>query len=82
MPDISYFFGMVTPEGKVIESAEDLCMNLLEVHNVALVPGEAFGYPEAIRISYATSMDVLQKCMERIAECIRALKPSATPAGA
>jgi aspartate/methionine/tyrosine aminotransferase len=42
---------------------------------VALVPGEAFGYPESVRISYATSMEVLQKCMERIAQCIGALRP-------
>ena len=74
MPDISKYFGMMAPSGEVIGSAEDFCMYLLETHKVALVPGEAFGYPEAVRISYATSMEVLRACMKRIAGCLGELR--------
>jgi len=43
------------------------------VAHVALVPGDAFGAPECVRISYAASMETLQAAMERIQ---RALDPS------
>ncbi|PTX59953.1 aspartate aminotransferase [Melghirimyces profundicolus] len=39
---------------------------LLEEEKVALVPGAAFGSPDHVRISYATSMDQLEKAMDRI----------------
>lgn len=39
---------------------------LLEKYNVAVVPGIAFGYEAAFRISYATSMEQIKKGVERI----------------
>lgn len=39
---------------------------LLEEEKVALVPGSGFGSPENVRLSYATSLDQLEKAMERI----------------
>ncbi len=39
---------------------------LLNEADVALVPGSAFGAPGYIRISFATSMDVLEKAIARI----------------
>ena len=39
---------------------------LLEKHAVGLVPGEAFGLPGFVRISYAASMENLQKAMDRL----------------
>ena len=39
---------------------------LLEEANVALVPGSGFGAPDNVRLSYATSLDVLEKAVERI----------------
>lgn len=65
-PDVSGFFGTQTPEGETIEDSSDLCFYLLEEHDVALVPGTAFGGPEGLRISYASSMDDLETAMERI----------------
>ena len=48
-----------------VENDTELATKLLEA-GVALVPGAAFGMPGYIRISYATSMENLQKAMDRI----------------
>lgn len=39
---------------------------LLDKEQVAVVPGVAFGYDNGFRISYATSMEQLEKCVERM----------------
>jgi len=39
---------------------------LIEKANVALVPGDAFGAPTGIRISYAASMETLTKALDRL----------------
>jgi aspartate aminotransferase len=44
----------------------DFCDQLLQKHNVAAVPGIAFGADDYIRISYATSMETIQKGLDRI----------------
>jgi len=73
-PDVSTFFGRVTPDGEVIEDSEDLCFYLLEKHHVALVPGTAFGAPRGLRISYASSMDDLTTALDRIEAGLSALE--------
>ena len=45
-----------------------LCEKLLTEAKVALVPGSAFGADGYCRLSFATSLDVLQKAVKRIAE--------------
>jgi aspartate aminotransferase/aspartate/glutamate/aspartate-prephenate aminotransferase len=65
-PEISTFFGMQAPDERLIENSNDLCFYLLEEHDVALVPGAAFGAPNGLRISYAASMDDLETAMDRI----------------
>ena len=64
-PDVSSYFGKKF-EGNVIKNSTDLCMYLLEKACVALVPGEAFGDPNCIRLSYAASKEMLLKAIERI----------------
>lgn len=64
-PDITYFFGKSDGES-TINNATDLTMYLLNKAHVALVTGEAFGDPNCIRISYATSEDVLTEAIRRI----------------
>ena len=59
---------------KVINSAEDLAMYLLEVGHVATVGGTAFGSPECIRFSYATSEDKIVEAFRRVKEALAALK--------
>ena len=65
-PDISYYFGKTIADIK-INNANDFSMLLLEKANVATVTGEAFGQPNCIRISYATSQALLTEAMDRIA---------------
>ncbi len=72
-PDISYFIGKSFGD-KVITSAEDLCMYLLSEANVALVTGEAFGNAKCIRISYATSEEILTEALRRVKEALEKLK--------
>jgi len=60
--------------GKTIENDTDLCMYILENHFVSLVPGSAFGNPDCIRISYATSEERLTEAMNRLAKALSELK--------
>lgn len=68
-PDVSYYFGK-TIKGQPIKDANDLAMFLLGQANVATVTGEAFGNPNCIRISYATSEDKLTEAFTRIKEAL------------
>jgi len=64
-PDVSYYYGKSNGELSVNNSTE-LCMYLLNNAHVALVPGEAFGSPECIRISYAASKEVITEAVNRM----------------
>jgi len=68
-PDVSSFFGK-TLNGIMINNADDLSMYLLEHANVATVTGDAFGNPDCIRFSYATSEDQLTEALKRIKEAL------------
>jgi aspartate/methionine/tyrosine aminotransferase len=52
----------------------DFSVKLLERAHVAVVPSSAFGTTEHIRISYATSMQVLDKGLTRIAQFVSAVE--------
>ncbi len=72
-PDVSYYYGK--SNGSVtIDNSTDLCLYLLDKAYVALVPGEAFGSPECIRISYATSKEQITKAINRIKPMLDNLK--------
>ena len=51
-----------------IKDALDFSVRLLEEAHVAVVPGAAFGTAEHIRISYATSMETLDRGLSRLAQ--------------
>jgi aspartate aminotransferase len=68
-PDVSSYFGK-TLRGKTINNADDFSMYLLSEANVATVTGDAFGNPNCIRISYATSEEILTEAMKRIKESL------------
>ncbi len=70
-PDVSWYFGK-TLKGKQIKDSEDLAMYLLEEAHVAVVTGEAFGNANCIRLSYATSEEVLTEALKRIKEALTA----------
>jgi aspartate aminotransferase len=46
---------------------------LLEAHHVAMVPGEAFGAPGFLRLSYAVAEEQLVEGLKRLAEALKAL---------
>ena len=73
-PDVSSFFGAEAPDGSTIEDSGDLCFYLLEEHDVALVPGPAFGAPDGLRLSYASSMEDLETALGRIEAGLAALR--------
>lgn len=68
-PDISYYFGK-TLQGIKINNATDFSLYLLEKANVATVTGDAFGTPNCIRLSYATSRELLVEAMTRIKDAL------------
>jgi aspartate/methionine/tyrosine aminotransferase len=72
-PDISSYFGRRTPSGKEIASSTDLCFYLLDEHDVALVPGDAFGGGDGVRLSYAAAMRDLEEALDRIEQGLAAL---------
>ena len=73
-PDISAYLDSETPSGGKIENSTDLCMFLLEERGLAAVPGDAFGEPAGIRLSYAASMEHLKEAVKRLKEGLAALK--------
>jgi aspartate aminotransferase len=60
-------------QGKMIKTATDLAMYLLEEAHVACVGGDAFGAPGCIRLSYATSDENITKAVARIAAALEKL---------
>jgi len=56
-----------------ITSASDLAAKLLTEAHVVVVPGDAFGTTEHIRLSYAVSADVIDKGVVRIREYLAKL---------
>lgn len=72
-PEVSSYYGKSAGDRKINDAA-DLAMYLLEVGHVATVGGKAFGAPECLRFSYATSDENLVEAMRRIKEALAALK--------
>ena len=58
----------------VIDSAMTFTEQLLEKQLTAVVPGEAFGTKDYIRLSYATSMQNIEKGLDRIKSFVSSLK--------
>jgi aspartate aminotransferase len=73
MPDISFYFAKSDGETKITNS-DDLALYLLDKAQVATVAGDAFGAPECLRISYATSDDLLVEAVKRIKGALERLK--------
>lgn len=72
-PEVSSFFGKQY-NGTTIKNSDDFAMFLLNTAHVALVPGSAFGAPNYLRFSYATSDEKLMDAAERIAKAVELLK--------
>ena len=65
-PSCAGAIGRKAPSGKTIATDEDFVTELLEAEGVAAVHGSAFGQGPNFRISYATSLDNLEKACRKI----------------
>ena len=72
-PCVDYYFGK-RDEEDIISNADDLCMYLLNKAHVSTVTGSAFGDEQCIRISFANSMQNIEKGFQRITEALKRLK--------
>jgi aspartate aminotransferase len=71
-PNVEELYGKAAG-GKTVRNSADLAAYLLESAQVALVSGDSFGADAYIRLSYATSMEIIKKGMDRIEEAVNAL---------
>ncbi|HAH59808.1 MAG: pyridoxal phosphate-dependent aminotransferase [Lentimicrobiaceae bacterium] len=72
-PDVTEYYGKTTGD-LIINNGTDLCNYLLDYAHIALVSGEAFGNPDCIRISYATSNEALIEAGQRMKKALGELK--------
>ena len=72
-PDVSSFYGKKDGEN-TLNNSEDIAMYLLHKGHVTVVDGSAFGSPNNVRISFATSMDNLIEAIKRIQYALDLLK--------
>ncbi len=71
-PVVKSYFGRSGGD-MVIENADDLCMYLLNKAHVSTVTGKAFGEPNCIRISFANSMENIEKGFAKIKDALAKL---------
>jgi aspartate aminotransferase len=63
-----YFF---VQTGGIGLKSQNLCDKLLSRYRVAAVPGIAFGYDDGIRLSYCTTLDILNEGLTRFEQFCR-----------
>ena len=68
-PNVSGLFGRVIG-GRKVTCGQDVAEALLETARVAVVPGEAFGSADHIRISFSVAPDRIEEGLRRIGEAI------------
>lgn len=72
-PCVDHYFGMSDGD-QTLNNADDLCMYLLNTAHVSTVTGSAFGDEQCIRISFANSMQNIEKGFDRIQTALKRLK--------
>ncbi|NWJ27315.1 aspartate transaminase [Rhizobium sp. RM] len=73
-PNCSGVIGKKTPDGKVIENDLDFVLYLLDGVGVAALQGAAYGLSPHFRLSFATSMEVIQEACSRIERAVTQLQ--------
>lgn len=73
-PSCAGLIGRKTADGKILENDQMVVEYFLETQGVAVVHGEAFGSSPAFRISYATSMELLEDACQRIDRAVSELQ--------
>ncbi|RYG01542.1 MAG: pyridoxal phosphate-dependent aminotransferase [Chitinophagaceae bacterium] len=71
-PVMKAYYGKKVGE-QVINNSDDLTMYLLNTAHVSSVSGNAFGEPDSIRLSFATSMKNIENGVDRIRKALAAL---------
>ena len=77
LPNFSHYYDY-EHEGARIRNSYGLAYHLLRHAHVAVVPGDAFGAPPCIRLSYAAAMPRIEEALERISDAMALLKPART----
>ncbi|HCP44434.1 MAG TPA: aspartate aminotransferase [Deltaproteobacteria bacterium] len=72
-PRVDGLFGRTTPDGTLLTSSLEVADFFINQAGVAVVPGEGFGEPRCVRISYATSYERLSKGLGRLQDAIAEL---------
>jgi len=72
-PSCADMIGKFTADGVEISNSDDFVRYLLTSQGVAVVPGSAFEYDPNIRLSYASSIETLEKAADRIEAACKSL---------
>jgi aspartate aminotransferase len=72
-PDVSSYFGK-SDGTMTVKNSDDFCMFMLEKAHVSLVPGEAFGDENCVRLSYAAAEKDLVEALHRMKTALATLK--------
>ena len=73
MVNISSYLN-TTFKDQTINNSVDFAKVLLEEEKVAVIPGAGFGLDDYIRLSYATSMDIIETGIDRISIFLSKIK--------
>lgn len=71
-PNVSGILGKQHANGTITTSA-DLATYLLHEAHVACVPGDPFGSPHHLRLTYTPTLDAIERGLKRVEQAIRAL---------
>lgn len=78
LPDVHHYYGKrhTFADGStlLINNSHDLCVALLKSERVGMVPGESFGDDRCVRLSYATSLGVIEQALIRFKSFLLALR--------
>lgn len=69
-PCFEKYIGKRTPDGKLIDSTQELSLYLLEQAHVVTVPGEAFLCPGYLRLAYGVSIEIIKEGIPKMAETL------------
>jgi aspartate aminotransferase len=72
-PRVDGLFGRTTPDGVTLRGALDVA-NYFISHGVGVVPGEAFGEPRCVRVSYAVARETLEAGITKLREAVALLR--------
>ncbi|TPE45984.1 pyridoxal phosphate-dependent aminotransferase [Pontibacter mangrovi] len=65
-PDLSYYLNRTSITGEQLKTTADLCRYLRTCYNLELAPGDSFGSPGHVRMSFAVEKHRLQDAMQRL----------------